>query len=1201
MTSSKHQRHRGVKLTDSGWNKLQNRLQELQLGRNVATEIARRSHLADEQGLHPDTIRKILRSQTSVDENSLRVLFQVLELRLAVSDYYFAHASVPSIQPTTRQDLREAPELNRFYGRDRELSQLDHWILADQARLITLLGMGGIGKTALAVQWVQQLLKTSSEVENLPFQSVIWRSLRDAPPLQIILHELVQFLSQGKDLPSTTARISDVLRCFHQSRCLVILDNAESILQSGEYTGYYRSGYEGYGELLTRLGEETHQSCAIVTSREKPREIALLENGSGRVKTLQLQGLTVAASEALLAEYNSFETTADEWQAIIHYYNGNPLALKIAAAVVQDYFDGHVTALADYLQPGTILCSDLRNLLKQQCDRLTHLEHQIMDWLAVSREGMPLSELQQNLIQVSSPAILLDAVESLHRRSLLMVHRSGANTTFTLQPVVMEYVTKQLVERMYQEIISQADDKPSLRTIAILLNQSKDYIRETQKQFILTPILDRLRDYLGTNEKVIKHLIRQLTSFKSSTLNPGYAPGNLLNLLVHLKADLTGLDLSHLPFWQADFQRVSLHNVNLSGADLSRSTFVETLGEVFSLALSPDGTMLAIGESTGKIHLIGLQDGHRQHQLAGHSGCVWTVQFSPDGKLLASCGQDGIIQIWQVATDDRLLLSESGDRHLYTVAFSPDGRYLASGGNGLSVKLWDVNQGKLIQTLDGHQDWIISLAFSPVANHLFSSSNDGTIRCWDWTTGTCLQTFTGHTGKVWSVACSPDGRFIASGSTDQTVRLWSTETGECLEVFIGHRSSVWNLQFTPDNSCVISASMDQTLRVWDVERGECRDVLRGHQGVVFGVAISPDGEQIISGSQDQTIRLWSSYNGRCFKTLRGYKSAVWAIACSEDGNLLASGSSDACVRLWDLATGQCVQILRNHSALVYGAAFRPGSASNQDERLLATSSLDGTVQIWRSPFQHWQLFHEEGTQLYSLAFSANGQQLITANHHYAAKLWQVDTGQCLRPLEGHTGTIYAVAMHPTNDVAATGSEDATVKLWDTERGICHKTLSGHTNRVFSLAFSPNGDVLASASFDNTIRLWNVKTGECWHVLEEHTDWIFAVAFSPDGSVLASASSDRTVKLWDTTTGRCLKTLIGHSSRVLAIAFIPDGKTITSGSDDETIRLWDRETGQCIQILESTKPYEGLNIAGAIGLNQARRTILKSLGAIEVEG
>lgn len=78
--------------------------------------------------------------------------------------------------------------------------------------------------------------------------------------------------------------------------------------------------------------------------------------------------------------------------------------------------------------------------------------------------------------------------------------------------------------------------------------------------------------------------------------------------------------------------------------------------------------------------------------------------------------------------------------------------------------------------------------------------------------------------------------------------------------------------------------------------------------------------------------------------------------------------------------------LRNHSALVYGAAFRPGSAADRKETLLATSSLDGSVQIWLSPFQHWQLFQEEGAQLYSLAFSADGQQLITANHHYAAKL-----------------------------------------------------------------------------------------------------------------------------------------------------------------------------------------------------------------------
>ncbi|NEQ35148.1 MAG: NACHT domain-containing protein [Okeania sp. SIO3I5] len=187
---------------------------------------------------------------------------------------------VDNTQPVSL-DLKNSPTIPYFYGRIQELDTLKQWILQDKYKLIILLGRGGIGKTSLET-------KLRKEIEN-NFDYVIWRSLEASPKIESILEDSIKFFSNQQEttLPETLEeKITRLINYFESSRCLLILDNAESILQSGNQTGKYREGYQGYGNLLKRIAESSHQSCLLITTREKPQAIDIIAKKNKTIKTL---------------------------------------------------------------------------------------------------------------------------------------------------------------------------------------------------------------------------------------------------------------------------------------------------------------------------------------------------------------------------------------------------------------------------------------------------------------------------------------------------------------------------------------------------------------------------------------------------------------------------------------------------------------------------------------------------------------------------------------------------------------------------------------------------------------------------------------------------------------------------------------------------------------------------------------------------
>jgi hypothetical protein len=413
-----------------------------------------------------------------------------------------------------------------------------------------------------------------------------------------------------------------------------------------------------------------------------------------------------------------------------------------------------------------ILFDDIRDVLNQQMRRLLGLEMTILHWLAIYREPVSLPELRGDMITAVSPRTLLEALKSLERRSLIEPGPTG----FTLQNVIMEYMTDRLIEHVLDEIAGTApppgptprfllthplDSNTALfNSHALIKATAKDYVRASQIRLILKPLTDRLLDYYSNAsgvESQLKLILNRLKEECATIENPrlrgGYAGGNIINLLAHMQADLTGYDYANLAIWQAFLRDVDLHAVNFAFADISKTIFTETFPSIFCVALSPDGKLLAMGDYASQIHVWQLADRQKLFTCQGHTRPVWGLAFSPDGTRLYSSSDDETVRVWD-ATNGRLHQTLTGHTGMIrALALSPNGRLLATPSYDQTVRVWQVNSNQ----------------YSVISSQSLNTEH------WSLITVTTL---TAHTGYVRAAAFFPDNTLLATGGADKIIHLW---------------------------------------------------------------------------------------------------------------------------------------------------------------------------------------------------------------------------------------------------------------------------------------------------------------------------------------------------------------------------------------------------------------------------------------------
>lgn len=332
-------------------------------------------------------------------------------------------------QQKPRLDLRDAPEIRTFYDRPNSpLTTLENSIAHQNCRLLTITGMAGTGKSAIARNLIPQI--------QSQFDRIIWLSLRTSPPLETTLKTLIQFLSNQPEInipANTDTQLSILIETLRENRCLIVLDDVQQILSSGQLAGNYKPGYENYGTLFKLIAEIPHNSCLILNSWEPPSDILTFTDDNSAVCLLQLTGLGEAATE-ILREKGLLDE--ENWPELIELYQGNPLWLKLVAQTINNLFNGRVSQYLSY--QSVFLSDELTPILQQHYQRLSEIEKQAIALISNESEPVLLTQLMAKC--QGSQRELFKAIQSLDRRGIIAKLSCEAETVFTIPPVLKQYV-----------------------------------------------------------------------------------------------------------------------------------------------------------------------------------------------------------------------------------------------------------------------------------------------------------------------------------------------------------------------------------------------------------------------------------------------------------------------------------------------------------------------------------------------------------------------------------------------------------------------------------------------------------------------------------------------------------------------------------------------------------------------------------------
>jgi len=425
-------------------------------------------------------------------------------------------------------------------------------------------------------------------------------------------------------------------------------------------------------------------------------------------------------------------------------------------------------------------------------------------------------------------------------------------------------------------------------------------------------------------------------------------------------------------------------------------------------------------------------------------------------------------------------------------------------------------------------------------------------------------------------ALAPDSHSIAIRRVDGSVSIYDFESGEGRELNGRHNASVQGAEFSPDGRTLVTTGDDRVAIVWDVESGQVRETLTGHNGRVFGPAFSPDGSTAYTVSLDGSLMAWDLGGSRRIDR-RFDLGPVSFLAdpstpdLSADGRYLARPQAEGVVTIRDAAT---LEETASLEAAPGGEALEV--AFSPDASLLATGDASGGVILWETGT--WSRVASlagpsRSEQVRTLEFSPDGALLLAGTAvaallpegaapapDGAIYLWDVDSGELLRPPLDVGSPVYDAIFSPDGSLFAAGVElgGAWATVWRSADGDEAYRVPMADFVARGLAFSPDGSVLVTGGGDGYVEFWGAADGEQrGRAVRTSSGFTLSLDFDPSGQTLLSTGTDGTARLIDVASrSQVGASLPGIDNQWLFAEFSPDGTSVFGAYDTGIAFVWD---------------------------------------------
>jgi WD40 repeat protein len=584
---------------------------------------------------------------------------------------------------------------------------------------------------------------------------------------------------------------------------------------------------------------------------------------------------------------------------------------------------------------------------------------------------------------------------------------------------------------------------------------------------------------------------------------------------------------------------------------------------------------------------------------AGHSGATTSISFSPDGKFVLTGNDDHSVKLWNVNTGDEIRTFSGHTGIVNDCYFLSGSDLIVSASLDKTIIIWNMITGEVVKTMEA-KAMISSMTVTHDSKYAATGDYTGQVFLWDLTTGNLVKTFKTQDSEstsfnVQTLCFSPDDKYIVSGSDDKTLKLWDISSGEMIRAFIGHTDVIRSVCFSPDRKTVISASEDGTLKVWDIATGKEIKTFRGHRGKVFCVSFSNDGRFAVSGGIDEKVKVWDIEKGLEIKNFYGNKYGVHSVCFSPDDKTILSAGYGA-IRIWDIVLTRELAPFASHSPRIVSFAMAPDGQNflfGEADKTFVWNLHSGKVEkewnirargfktynysangLWLAAFDSdWSIRKASSSSRYEpqtlfksekavscVDVSTDGAYVLFGGDDKEVKLLDVNSGDKIKKLSGHTDFVSFVKFLPDGKMALSASGDLTLILWDLTKRKKIKTLIGHKSTISCLDISPDGKWAVSAGISEKINIWDLTKGEIYKTLGNQNGNVHSVCFSTDSkSIIAEGINTNDIVQWDIETGKEMRSFKGHSGDIAYLKFMPDGKRIVSFSRDMTMRLWDIES------------------------------------------